>query len=109
MSSNRGTDETDRSAVTNGDQQQNNAAKPSMESENKPASIQETSLSVTNNLSGTADKETPKTTNWVKFDDEDNGGKKVCFIHFFLGIVLSELAYRLCVKKEKLSIEDWSQ
>ncbi|XP_065078755.1 uncharacterized protein LOC135701757 isoform X2 [Ochlerotatus camptorhynchus] len=76
MSSNRGTDETDRSAVTNGDQQQNNAAIPSMESENKPASIQETSLSVTNNLSGTADKETPKTTNWVKFEDEDNGGKK---------------------------------
>lgn len=83
MSSNRGADETDRSAVTNGDEQQNNAAVPSMESENKPASIQETSLSVTNNLSGTADKETPKTTNWVKFDDEDNGGKKVNIIYFF--------------------------
>nr|XP_019559150.2 uncharacterized protein LOC109427947 isoform X2 [Aedes albopictus]XP_029728328.1 uncharacterized protein LOC109428265 isoform X2 [Aedes albopictus] len=79
MSSNKGADETDRSAVTNGDHQQNNAtAMPSAtESENKTAtSIQETSLSVTNNLSGTADKETPKTTNWVKFDDEDDGGKK---------------------------------
>ncbi|XP_021700220.1 uncharacterized protein LOC110674005 isoform X1 [Aedes aegypti] len=79
MDSNRSTDKTDRSAMTNGDHQQNNAAAipTAMESENKAATtIQETSLSVTNNLSGTADKETPKTTNWVKFDDEDNGGKK---------------------------------
>ena len=95
MSSNKGADETDRSAVTNGDHQQNNAtAMPSAtESENKTAtSIQETSLSVTNNLSGTADKETPKTTNWVKFDDEDDGGKKVRFYLFFnvISVLITE-------------------
>lgn len=92
MDSNRSTDETDRSAMTNGDHQQNNAAAipTAMESENKAATtIQETSLSVTNNLSGTADKETPKTTNWVKFDDEDNGGKKVLFINWKCYLVVS--------------------
>ncbi|XP_062545247.1 uncharacterized protein LOC134211892 isoform X3 [Armigeres subalbatus] len=79
MSSHKGTDEIDRSAVTNSDQQRSNAAEipKTVESESKAAStVQETSLSVTNNLGGTTDKETPKTTNWVKFEDEDDGGKK---------------------------------
>ncbi|XP_058820309.1 uncharacterized protein LOC131682665 isoform X2 [Topomyia yanbarensis] len=75
MSANKATDETDRNAVTNGDERQNNVAAQSMESENKTSAIQETSLSVTNKLSGLSDKELNKTTNWVKFDD-DEGGKK---------------------------------
>ncbi|XP_039431942.1 uncharacterized protein LOC120414703 isoform X3 [Culex pipiens pallens] len=58
-----GTDEIDRSvAVSNGDQQQNNAT---------TATIQETSLSQSGS---TTDSDGPKTTNWVKFDDDD--GKK---------------------------------
>lgn len=60
-----GTDEIDRSAVTIGD------------NVGSAGTVQETSLSVPNDSSGssTADKETSKTTNWVKFDDDD-GGKK---------------------------------
>ncbi|XP_058455953.1 uncharacterized protein LOC131433137 isoform X2 [Malaya genurostris] len=75
MSTNKGTDETDRSAVANGDEKQNNAAALPSELENRYSSIQETSLSVTNKLSVSSDKEANKTTNWVKFDD-DEGGKK---------------------------------
>ncbi|XP_055601332.1 uncharacterized protein LOC129750129 isoform X2 [Uranotaenia lowii] len=71
MSSARGTDETDRSAVANGDQLQNNDSKGSSASQK----FHETSLSVTNNLGG-SDADTPKTTNWVKFDDDDGGRKE---------------------------------
>ncbi|XP_055636465.1 uncharacterized protein LOC129775590 isoform X2 [Toxorhynchites rutilus septentrionalis] len=68
MSSNA--DETDRSAVTNGNQQQNNVTVPT-ESQTTAPTIQETSLSTINSLSGSSDK----ATNWVKFDEED-GSKK---------------------------------
>uniref|UniRef100_A0A1Q3FN13 Uncharacterized protein n=1 Tax=Culex tarsalis TaxID=7177 RepID=A0A1Q3FN13_CULTA len=63
MSSSTGTDEIDRSvAVSNGDQQQNNAT---------TATIQETSLSQSGSPT---DTDGPKTTNWVKFDDDDGSG-----------------------------------
>lgn len=67
-----GTDEIDRSvAVSNGDQQQNNAT---------TATIQETSLSQSGS---TTDSDGPKTTNWVKFDDDD--GKKVIVCSTWMG------------------------
>ncbi|XP_053693860.1 uncharacterized protein LOC128741818 isoform X3 [Sabethes cyaneus] len=73
MSSGKASDETDRSVVTNGDEQHNNGVAISMESQNKSSNIQETSLSV--DSSRITDKENSGTSNWVKFDD-DEGGKK---------------------------------